>query len=100
MDPHVVRWAIAVAVAFVVLCLVYMSLNSMAKSKKAGAEKPEWTVYGSKNCGWTMKQLEHMDSKGIAYTFVDCDSQECTGIQGFPTLTNDTKEVKVGFTPM
>ena len=101
MDRRVVNWAVCVFVAFLVLCAVYMSLNLMSKSKKAAAGPDAgWKVYGSKNCGWTVKQLNEMDSKGIPYTFVDCDSQECTGIEGFPTLTNDSKVVKVGFTPM
>jgi hypothetical protein len=43
-----------------------------------------------------------MDSKGIAYNFVDCDQdkESCTGMSGFPTLKHDDGTVKVGYTPM
>jgi len=60
----------------------------------------KWTVYGNNHCGWTRKQKEMMDSKGIPYKYVDCEVENCPGISGYPTLTNDDGTVKVGYTPM
>jgi hypothetical protein len=57
----------------------------------------EWTVYGSMGCGWTRKQLEHFKAKGKPYTFVDCDSEDCKGIEGYPTMVHSSGERVVGF---
>ena len=44
------------------------------------------TVYGSKSCPWTVKQLEYFDSNKIAYDFVDCSTNKCPEmITSFPT---------------
>jgi|TARA_B110000483_G_scaffold226886_1_gene288085 hypothetical protein len=64
------------------------------KAKSAGGE---WTVYGSMGCGWTRKQLEHFKGKGKPYTFVDCDSEDCKGIEGYPTMVHSSGERVVGF---
>ena len=89
-------WMVALALALVILIL-YSCTGSKVSPGGRG-----WTVYGSHNCGWTTKQLKHMDSKGIAYNFVDCDQdkESCTGMSGFPTLKHDDGTVKVGYTPM
>ena len=57
----------------------------------------EWTIYGSMGCGWTPKQLDYMKSSGKPFTFVDCDSEDCPGVEGFPTMTSPDGERVVGF---
>lgn len=64
---------------------------------KAKSVDGEWTVYGSMGCGWTRKQLDYMKSAGKPFTFVDCDSEECAGVEGFPTMTSPDGERVVGF---
>jgi glutaredoxin len=57
----------------------------------------ELTVYGADWCGWTKKQRRYLDQKGIPYTYVNCDSQECPSfVSGFPTLVKDG-QVMAGF---
>jgi hypothetical protein len=85
-------WVYIVVVVFLLFLLFYM--------KSSPTQKGAWTVYGSEKCSWTRKQLDTMKTKGIDYTFVDCDSQKCDGITGFPTLKGDDGTVKVGYTPM
>jgi hypothetical protein len=67
------------------------------KDVKAKSGDGEWTVYGSMGCGWTRKQLEHFKGKGKPYTFVDCDSEDCKGIEGYPTMVHSSGERVVGF---
>jgi hypothetical protein len=84
---------IAAIVAVLVAIFVFMPSKKSAMDSK-------WTVYGNNHCGWTRKQKEMMDSKGIPYKYVDCEVENCPGISGYPTLTNDDGTVKVGYTPM
>jgi hypothetical protein len=110
MDRHVVIWFFTVIVALLILGSGFYYLNrasywspkpvDYASADDSSDSGPGWTVYGSMNCGWTRKQLSHMDDKNVAYKFVDCDSGDCPGVSGFPTLKNDDGTVKVGYTPM
>jgi hypothetical protein len=106
MDMHVVRWGITVAIVVSLLCIVYMYMNYMGQRRPSAtvsvsASSPDgWTVYGSNKCSWTRKQTDEMDAKGLKYTFVDCDTDDCPGVSGFPTLKHDDGTVKVGYTPM
>ena len=104
MDPLVLRWAVIASVVVSLLCLAYMFMNFTGKGAPAPSQAARssggWTVYGSNKCSWTRKQTEEMDAKGVKYNFVDCDSQDCPGVSGFPTLKNDDGTVKVGYTPM
>lgn len=86
-------------IAFVVLLIInFMLFMSMDAGSPAGPKKgKDWTVYGTMGCGWTRKQLEHMKSKGIAHTFVDCDKGGCDGMEAFPTLKSPKGETTVGF---
>jgi glutaredoxin len=43
-------------------------------------------VYGADWCPWTTKQKDTLSEAGIAYTFKDCQKEECPGISGFPTI--------------
>ena len=56
-----------------------------------------WTIYGTMGCGWTRKQLDYMKENGKPFTFVDCDSQECAGVEGFPTMMSPSGERVVGY---
>ena len=111
MDKHLKRFFIAaLIVAFILTFVYFLVTKSSGYSSISGEEDSEdaeddesggeWTVYGTKSCGWTVKQLKEMDSKNVSYTFVDCDTQDCPGVKGFPTLKNTDGTVKTGFTPM
>lgn len=78
---------------------IFMSMKKAqpAKAVKAEPADGEWTVYGSMGCGWTRKQLEYFKGKGKPYTFVDCDSEDCKGIEGYPTMVHSSGERVVGF---
>ena len=89
-------------IAFIVLLIInFMILQGLEKSPmkaKAKAKKGgDWTVYGTMGCGWTRKQLDHMKSKGISHTFVDCDKGGCDGMDAFPTLKSPKGETTVGY---
>jgi hypothetical protein len=96
VDRHLVRFATVALVVASVVALVLFTINR----KKSPAGDKSWTVYGTKTCGWTNKQLEEMDNKGVSYDFVDCSSGKCDGIGGYPTLKGSDGTVKVGYTPM
>ena len=101
MDRHVLIWASVASIVIAILGLMYLYMNYTGKGKTAPASPGSgWTVYGSNKCGWTRKQTAEMDAKGVKYKFVDCDKEECPGVDGFPTLKSDDGTVKVGFTPM
>lgn len=78
---------------------IFMAMKKAqpAKAIKAKSSDGEWTVYGSMGCGWTRKQLEYLKGKGKPYTFVDCDSEDCKGIEGYPTMVHSSGERVVGF---
>ena len=104
------NWIWIVLAVLVVLGIVFMLRTRRSPASGSGMGSggggeisgTDWTVYGSHNCGWTTKQLAEMDSKNVAYTFVDCDKNpgQCDGMSGFPTLKNSVGELKTGFTPM
>jgi hypothetical protein len=56
-----------------------------------------WTVYGTTECGWTRKQLQHMKDNRISHTFVNCDEENCGNIQAYPTLKDPSGQMIVGF---
>lgn len=73
---------------------ILMTTGGQAKKTVSGGE---WTIYGTKGCGWTVKQLDYMEKKGTPFTFVDCEKGGCDGIKSFPTLVSPTGEKTVGF---
>ena len=94
---------LAIVALILINILVFRSMT-FKKPQKKGKEKFEgapiggqWTVYGSMGCGWTRKQIEYMKEKGKPYTFVDCDKEECAGVDGFPTMIHTNGEKIVGF---
>lgn len=45
------------------------------------------TVYGADWCGWTTKQKDYLTAKGIDFTYVNCDQENCpSSVEAFPTL--------------
>ena len=61
------------------------NLLAVKSSLKAG----NVTVYGSTSCPWTIKQLNQLDQKKIAYQFKDCSSKNANCpdyVTGFPTM--------------
>ena len=92
---------INLAILMKVKCEIPGKIGKLGKSpqpvKAAASTDGEWTIYGSMGCGWTRKQLDYMKSSGKPFTFVDCDSEECAGVEGFPTMTSPDGERVVGF---
>jgi hypothetical protein len=56
-----------------------------------------WTIYGTMGCGWTRKQLDYMRKAGKPFTFVNCDTKDCSGADAFPTLVGPGGERHVGY---
>jgi len=66
--------------------------------EEVGGGARVWKIYGSRSCSWTNKQIDYMRKHGKQFTFVDCDNEECEGINGFPTLVTPEGEVLNGYT--
>lgn len=92
----------------IVIALVLIALNlyilhtcnkpeASGKMEPAAIAGPKWKVYGTMNCGWTRKQLDFMNEKGIAHEFIDCEKEECE-FNAFPTLFTPSGEKRVGYT--
>ena len=81
-----------VAVALVVLYLLNFRLTTPISSGDG-----QWTVYGTNGCGWTRKQLKHMQDNGIPHKFVDCDKEDCGDMNAYPTLKDPSGNVTTGF---
>jgi len=88
---------------YVIAAVVILAVLYFLSRPKPQAKVPEksadglWTVYGSNSCGWTKKQLKHLDEKNIPYKFVDCDSEDCGQIAAFPTNVKPDGSRAVGF---
>ena len=91
MNKHLIAY-----IVLILIILYFVNKVLTAKSTYTG-EDGKWTVYGTNGCGWTRKQLELMDSKNIPYTFVDCDSENCNGMDAYPTLIDPSGKKHVGF---
>ena len=87
-------YLLAILIAVVVIVLVKVCMNKYPK-KSGSAGK--FTVYGTMGCGWTRKQIEYMKKNGKSYTFVDCEEEDCPGVEGFPTMVDQNGERVVGF---
>ena len=84
------RSTILVAVA--VILVAFLLYRNKTKASPGGKK---WTIYGTKGCGWTVKQLDYMKKAGKPHVFVDCEKGGCDGMTAFPTLqgTNGEKNV-------
>jgi hypothetical protein len=72
--------------------------DSLGKTPKvSGDTNAEWTVYGTNGCGWTRKQIDHLDKKGISYNYIECDKADCGDISAFPTMKHSSGKVVEGF---
>lgn len=73
-------WWILIVVALVFLFLV---------------PKKRIKVYGSKNCGWTLKQLDYLGSRA---EFIDCEKTKCPSwVTGYPGVEMTNGKQFVGF---
>lgn len=88
-------------VAILVLVVIGLAVwKDMSRYSLQPADKGTITVYGSKSCPWCVKQEAYLTDKGIPYTFVECDKQQCPEfVQGFPTLSVNG-EIKHGYTEL
>jgi hypothetical protein len=58
------------------------------------------TVYGSPVCSWTRKQIASLENKGMAYSFVNCDTMRCPDfVEAYPTMDKNGS-IQVGFTEL
>jgi hypothetical protein len=94
-NGHIFGYGILIVIILILLNII-LAPGSVASSK--GDKSGSWTVYGTKSCGWTRKQLSLMDSKDVPYKFVDCDNGgDCSGMNAFPTLLDPSGNKTVGY---
>lgn len=56
------------------------------------------TVYGTDWCGYTTKQRDYLDGKGVDYTYVNCEEKSCPDfVKAYPTL-DINGSIKTGYT--
>jgi hypothetical protein len=84
-------FVVLTVIAIIVVILIFL------RKKKTSPGGSGFTVYGTMGCGWTRKQLEYFKDKGISHDFVDCDSEDCPGMDAFPTTIDSSGEKTVGF---
>ena len=84
--------------AFIALIIVntYTLINTGNPPVTQDGEKG-WTIYVTMGCGWTRKQLDHMKNVNKPFTFIDCDKENCDGMDAFPTLISPSGEKYVGY---
>ena len=85
---------IALFAAILVVVIILYCLQPATSRKESGNG---WKIYGTMGCGWTRKQLDYMKKNNKPFTFVDCDNQECPGVEGFPTMMSPSGERVVGY---
>ena len=72
----------------IIIALVAIALFILFRQSASASNGEQWTVYGTMGCGWTRKQLDYMKKAGKPFVFVDCDKNECEGMDAFPTLVS------------
>ena len=83
---------------WVVVGIVFLYLLNFRLTSGCGCNNNQsWTVYGTKGCGWTRKQLDYMNRKKISHKFVNCDEEDCGDIRSYPTLKSSQGNLLVGF---
>lgn len=88
--------AIVCIIAFLIIKFVPNVCASVGLPiMSAAATIKNWTVYGTMSCGWTRKQIEYMDAKGIGYEFVDCTKNACEGMTGYPVSINNVSGERI-----
>lgn len=84
---------------FIYIALLLAIFWAIFSPKSTSTNGGLWKVYGSMGCGWTKKQLNFLKSNGHSHTFIDCNNQNCDGIDAFPTLVHSQSGEKiVGYT--
>ena len=73
-----------------VVVALLVAVLLMKRKVKGASGTDGWTVYGTMDCGWTRKQIAHMEENGLTYKFVDCSKKECTGMDGYPVTTHSS----------
>lgn len=81
-------------IVFGVILLLIIILFMM---KERYQEKEKWVVYGVDSCGWTKKQIQEMDKKGVSYEYINCEHGDCPGMNAFPTLQSPSGEITEGY---
>ena len=89
------RSTIVIAVAIILVAFLLYRTRKTSPTVAAGGKK--WTIYGTKGCGWTVKQLDYMKKAGKPHVFVDCEKGGCDGMTAFPTLKGPNGEKIVGY---
>lgn len=83
---------------FFIIAALLLVLFCLGKNKETYGNN-KWIVYGTMGCGWTRKQLDHLNSNGVGYTFIECDKGGCPPeVKAYPTSKLPGGDMKVGFT--
>ena len=83
---------------FALILLAIIDVIILMQTSQAPVEDgKKWAVFGTMGCGWTRKQLDYMKKNGKPHTFVDCDKEDCEGMNGYPTLVSPEGEKTVGY---
>lgn len=85
-------------VVVLIILNVYILLEMGKKPAAVVTSNEKWVVYGTMDCGWTRKQLDFMKNSGKQYEFIDCASDDCAGMNGFPTIIHPDGKKSVGYT--
>ena len=83
-----------IVVAVVIVLVAFLLYRNKTKASPGGKK---WTIYGTKGCGWTVKQLDYMKKAGKPYEFIDCDKGGCSEMDAFPTTVDPNGEKTVGY---
>ena len=89
------RSTIVIVVAIILVAFLLYRARKTTPTVTGGGKK--WTIYGTKGCGWTVKQLDYMKKAGKPHVFVDCEKGGCDGMTAFPTLKGPNGEKIVGY---
>ena len=90
-------WFSLVLVGLFVLNRLLVAQGSV---RTGGGGGNPWKVYGTMGCGWTRRQLDELNKKGVKHTFLDCSKGECDdqNVTGMPLNILPDGTQKVGFT--
>ena len=87
-------WLLAL---LILIDLLILSQTGKRRASASVSNGEQWTIYGTMGCGWTRKQLDHMKNVNKPFTFIDCDKENCDGMDAFPTLISPSGEKHVGY---
>ena len=85
-------------VVVLIILNVYILLEMGKKPTAVVTSNEKWVVYGTMDCGWTRKQLEYMRKSRKNFEFIDCTKNDCTGMNGFPTILHPDGRKTAGYT--